>query len=169
MEENMENLPLEPIKWKSGFCKVRDLKDYSNNPRKMGKDEFNNLVRSLVEDGYHQRLLVNTDGTIIGGHSRKKALLKAGYTLDSEIEVLFPTVQLSGEAFDRVNIRDNLGYGAWDFDMLGNNFEPQQLIDWGMPPVMLGRSHYSLDEEESDSKIKEHKTKTCPACGEILN
>lgn len=166
----MDNLPMESIKWRSGYCKIKDLKDYDKNPRIMGKEEFNKLVKSLKEDGYHQRLLVNTDGTIIGGHSRKKALLKAGYTLEDEIEVLFPTIPLSPEVFNRVNIRDNLDFGDWDFDCLGNNFDAQQLIDWGMAPLLLGKSHYSFGEEpKASSKIKETKTKCCPYCGEVLN
>lgn len=126
------------------------------------------MVKSLKEDGYHQRLIVNTDGVIIGGHQRKKAMLKAGYTLDSEIEVLIPSIPLSPEDFDRINIRDNLPYGSYDFDMLGNLFEPEQLLEWGMPPQMLGKSHFELNEDEGD-KIKETKTKTCPYCGEVLN
>lgn len=167
MDEVMDKLPHETIKWRSAFVKLKDLKDYDKNPRKMGKDEFNSLVTSLQEDGYHQRLLVNTDGTIIGGHSRKKALLKAGYTLDSEIEVLIPTIPLVGDDFDRVNIRDNLSFGVFDFDMLANNFDPQQLIGWGMPEYMLGGSDGKPEEEER--KPIEKKTKLCPSCGEILS
>lgn len=157
----------ERIVWTEAKRKLSDLKDYENNPRKIGKDEFNNLVGSLQQDGYHTRMKVNTDGTIIGGHARKKALLKAGYTLNDEVEVLVPDRLLEGDDFDRINIRDNLLYGAFDFDMLGNLFEPQQLIDWGMAPALLGQSHFDLNEPEE--KIKETKPKTCPHCGELLS
>ncbi len=162
---------MSEIVWHIETRKLSDLRDYPNNPRKMGKEEFNSLVKSLKEDGYHQRLLVDLDGTIIGGHSRKKALLKAGYTQDSGIEVLVPNIPLSGEQFDRINIRDNLSFGVFDFDMLASNFDAQQLIDWGMPPAMLGQSHYDIDSanDDSDSKVKETKVKVCPSCGELLN
>jgi hypothetical protein len=158
-------LNYSPIGWKSATVKLKDLKDYPQNPRKMGKDEFNSLVKSLKEDGYHQRLLVNTDGTIIGGHSRKKALLKAGYTLEDDIEVLIPTTKLTSEEFDRVNIRDNLEFGGWDSDILGNRFDAQQLIEWGMPEFLL----LGEKPEEEERKPIEKKTKLCPSCGEILN
>lgn len=160
---------MESIKWTSVKVKISDLKDYENNPRKISKDEFGNLVRSLKEDGYHSRLLVNLDHTIIGGHQRKKALLKAGFSLEDEIEVLMPDRQLEGDDFDRINIRDNLPFGSFDFDMLGNLWEPEKLIEWGMPPSWLGQSHFDVSEESPDEKIKETKVKTCPHCGEILN
>lgn len=156
-----------PIVWTSAKRKISELKDYENNPRTIGKDEFNKLVESIQQDGYHMRLLVNLDGTIIGGHARKKALLKAGYNKSDEVEVLIPDRLLEGDDFDRINIRDNLLYGTFNFDMLGNNFDSQQLIDWGMPPHMLGES--ILEINESEDKIKETKPKTCPHCGELLN
>lgn len=159
------------VKWSTVKRRISELKDYSKNPRQIGKEEFARLVESIQQDGYHMRLLINLDGTIIGGHARKKALLKAGYTNDDEVEVLIPDRMLEGDDFDRVNIRDNLSFGSWDSDILGNNFDPQQLIDWGMPPSVVGQSHYDIDSanEDSDSKIKESKVKVCPHCGEILN
>lgn len=159
------------VKWSTVKRKISELKEYSNNPRKIGKDEFGKLVESIQQDGYHMRLLINLDGTIIGGHSRKKALLKAGYTKDDEVEVLIPDRLLEGDDFDRINIRDNLSFGSWDSDILCSHFDAQQLIDWGMPPSVVGQSHYDIDSanEDGESKIKETKVKVCPHCGEILN
>ncbi len=157
------------VTWTTVTKKIGDLKEYPDNPRKMSKDEFNELVKSLSQDGYHGRLLVNTDDTIIGGHGRRKALLSVGYTKNDEIEVLIPSRKLEKDDFDRVNIRDNLSFGGWDYDMLGNLHEPQKLIDWGMPPAMLGQTHYELNEDEESDKIKETKPKNCPHCGELLN
>lgn len=153
-----------PIVWTVAKRKIADLEDYRNNPRKISKDDFNRLVTSIKDDGYHQRLLVNLDGVIIGGHSRKKALLKAGYNVNDEIEVLIPDHLLEGDEFDRVNIRDNLHFGAYDFDMLGNLFDPQQLVDWGMPEAWL----IGEKPEGQERKPVEKNTKLCPSCGEIL-
>ena len=161
----MSNQPA--ITWSTATRKISELKDYERNPRTISKDEFKKLVESLKQDGYHNRIAVNLDNVILGGHQRKKALLKAGWKPSDEIEVLVPNILLVGDDFDRVNVRDNLSYGSFDFDMLGNNFEAQQLIDWGMPEHMLGKSHFDLNEE-AEEKITETKTKTCPHCGEIL-
>lgn len=157
---------MSAIKWESKKLKIDELKDYSSNPRKISKDEFGNLVRSLKEDGYHSRLLVNLDNTIIGGHQRKKALLKAGFSINDEIEVLIPDRLLVDEDFDRINIRDNLPFGSFDFDMLGNLFDPAQLIDWGMPPEWI-MPDLKMDNPKEEPPAK--KQKICPSCGELLN
>lgn len=156
-----------PITWSTQKRKISELRDYDRNPRTITKDEFKKLVESLKQDGYHNRIAINLDNVILGGHQRKKALLAAGWKPEDEIEVIVPDQLLAGEAFDRVNIRDNLAYGSFDFDMLGNNFEAHQLIEWGMPEHMLGKSHFDFNEEPEE-KIKESKAKTCPHCGELL-
>lgn len=154
--------------WSTVKRKICDLKDFDKNPRKITKEDFNLLVDSLKQDGYHGRIKINTDNTIIGGHARKKALLKAGYNKNDEIEVLIPDRFLEDNDFARVNIRDNLNYGAWDTDILGNNWDAQQLIEWGMPAHIVGHSIFGINDVEEADKIKETKPKACPHCGELL-
>lgn len=125
------------LTWHTKTVKISDLKDYAHNPRRISKKAMDQLTASLQEDGYHQRLVVNHDLTIIGGHQRKKALLKAGLSKDTEIEVLIPSRPLTPEELDRINIRDNLAYGEYDFDILANRFDAETLMNWGMPEEWL--------------------------------
>jgi site-specific DNA-methyltransferase (adenine-specific) len=125
------------LEWHSQKVKLGDLKDYEHNPRRLSKQAMEKLCVSLTEDGYHQRIVVSHDLTIIGGHQRKKALLKAGFSKDSEIEVLRSSRPLTAEEFDRINIRDNLPYGSFDTDILANRFDPQTLSNFGMPDDLL--------------------------------
>ena len=67
------------INWKNASVNIAELKDYEFNPRKIADKEIEKLTSHIKEDGYHQRIIVNSDYTIIGGHQRKKALLAAGY------------------------------------------------------------------------------------------
>lgn len=127
----------EVLKWHSKTLKISELKEYEHNPRKITKDEFNKLVTSLKEDGYHQRILVTPDNIIIGGHQRKKALIESGLSQDTEIEVLAASRNLTQSELDRINIRDNLSFGEYDFDVLGSRFDIDTLIDFGMPEDML--------------------------------
>lgn len=157
---------MNEITWHSQKVKLNDLQDFSNNPRKISKEDFKKLVASLKEDGYHQRLLVNLDNTIIGGHQRKKAMLKAGYTNDDEIEVLMPNRMLQGDDFDRINIRDNLPFGSFDTDILSTHWEHEKLIGWGMSPDWLGMGFE--DSEEEKPKESKKKVIECPNCGEII-
>lgn len=158
---------MQPIEWHSEVVRVADLKDFEANPRRITKTEFEKLVKSIKQDGYHQRIVANQDNKIIGGHQRKKALLAAGYMPHDKIEILKPSRDLTDDEFRRINIRDNLFNGEFDFDILANEFEIEKLVDWGMnlnsfPDVMP-------PEQEKKEELKETKFKEyCPTCGQEM-
>ena len=152
------------IQWKCELRKLESLKDYEHNPRKMDKPSFDNLVKSIKDDGYHQRLLINQDGTIIGGHARKKALLKAGY---SEVEVLVPDRMLVDDDFNRVNVRDNLSFGQFDFEILNEFFDPEKLIEWGMPEDLLQKTKENIEITDSDDEISPIPVDSITKLGDI--
>lgn len=152
------------ILWHSEKRKLGDLKDYERNPRVIATKQFKILLDNLKRNGYHGGITINLDNTIIGGHQRCGALKKLGYKDSDEIEVMVPDKLLSGEDFDRINIQDNLVYGDWNQEILANNFEAQQLIDWGFPEDMLG---FDIDEIESEimSDKFDDFAHACPKCG----
>src|SRR6185437_14364357 len=154
------------IYWSEATIRIGDLQDFEHNPRRLSTKDFTRLVQSLKEDGYHQRLLVNQDNKIIGGHQRKRAFLQAGYTLDNEIPVLKPNRLLSEDEFKRINIRDNLPFGEWDMDTLANKFDTNELITWGMPAEWVFKTEEP--ETESEDTTQKAKDKSCPNCGWIL-
>jgi site-specific DNA-methyltransferase (adenine-specific) len=153
----------ENLNWISTTIKIKDLAEFPSNPRKMSQKDFNRLVRDIKQDGYHKRIIIDNTNTILGGHSRIQALLAAGYDKSDEIEVLKASRPLSKTERSRINIRDNLAFGEFDTDILANEFDPIELIDWGMTVHELGLSE---DEPIADKEAKElNKTKTCPNCG----
>jgi len=125
------------LNWTSKTIQISELKEYEHNPRRIGQKEFEKLVSSIKEDGYHQRIIVNQDNVIIGGHQRKKALLEAGLKQSDTVEVLIPDRILTQKELDRINIRDNLSFGEYDFDILANRFNVETLVDFGLPGDML--------------------------------
>jgi site-specific DNA-methyltransferase (adenine-specific) len=127
----------ETITWKEASIKLSQLKEYTHNPRKITKEMLDKLASHIKEDGYHQRIIVDNDYTIIGGHQRKKALYMAGYDDETEIEVLVPTRKLTTAEIDRLNIRDNLAFGEYDFDVLTERFNMDELLSFGMDEEML--------------------------------
>jgi site-specific DNA-methyltransferase (adenine-specific) len=127
----------ETITWQATGIKLAHLKEYPNNPRKITKEMLDKLASHIKEDGYHQRIIVDNDYTIIGGHQRKKALYMAGYDDETEIEVLMPSRKLTLEEIDRLNIRDNLAFGEYDFDVLTERFDMEELLSFGMDKEML--------------------------------
>lgn len=146
--------------WLEESREIGELKDYDRNPRKMTKEAFKKLCESIKQDGYHARIMVDHNNVIIGGHQRKQALLASGYKKDKIISVITPSRPLTQEEFDRLNVRDNLPYGDFDYDMLANHFDAEKLIEWGMPADWL--QIYEPKEK------KEKQEKTCPHCGELL-
>jgi len=122
------------ITWSTQTVSVSQLKPYERNPRMISKESFENLKRSIQEDGYHQRIIANADYSVIGGHQRIKALIELGI---KDVEVLVPNEQLDHDTFRRILIRDNLQAGEWDFDALANDFDLEELKDWGFPESLI--------------------------------
>lgn len=118
------------IVWTEKTVPLKKLKPYGRNPRKITPEGLVKLRQSIEQDGFHQRLVANTDGTIIGGHQRLKVLKEMGYT---EVQVLYPNRELSPEEFDRINLRDNVTVGIWDAGILEANFSMDFLADMGVP------------------------------------
>jgi DNA modification methylase len=145
-----------PIKWHTANIKLSQLKEYPDNPRKISKEMLEKLVAHIREDGYHQRIIVDSDYTIIGGHQRKKALYMAGYDDDTEIEVLMPNKKLEPAEIDRLNIRDNLAFGEYDFEVLTERFDMEELVSFGMDEEMLAPifDKTILEEIEEDEEIE---------------
>jgi len=140
----------DKLVWLEEARELGDLKDYDRNPRKMTKPAFQKLCDSIKQDGYHARIMVDTNGVIIGGHQRKRALLASGYKKKDIVSVITPSRPLTQEEFDRLNIRDNLPYGEFDFDMLANNFDSEKLIEWGMPEDWLDLGEKNFKEGAED-------------------
>jgi site-specific DNA-methyltransferase (adenine-specific) len=140
------------ITWEQIVIPIKELKEYEHNPRKISKTAFEKLVAHILEDGYHNRILVNADNTIIGGHARKKALLAAGYTVDQNIAVLKANRFLQERELKRLNIRDNLDiFGEFDMDILANCFEIKDLIDWGMDPNLFPEVEPEVTEQDNEA------------------
>lgn len=149
------------IEWRTERRNLKDLKDSDKNPRRMTKEAFKKLVDSLEQDGYHGRVMVDTNNVIIGGHQRKRALLKAGII---DVEVLVPSRDLTEDEFDRLNIRDNLPYGDFDFDSLANSFEIDLLVAWGMPEGWL---KFEDEEEDKDGSVGGGSLNECQDSGDV--
>jgi DNA modification methylase len=137
----------EGLIWSLKSFKLDDLTSFENNPRKISKNELNKLKRSIQEDGFHQRLLVTQEGKVIGGHQRIKVLKDLGH---KEIECLVPNRKITNEEYKRLNIRDNLQAGEWEFDVLANFFDADKLLDWGFPEELLPKQEGVVNEPKGD-------------------
>jgi ParB-like chromosome segregation protein Spo0J len=146
------------ITWHEATRKLSELKSYVKNPRKVTKYAFESLVRNIEALGYHSRIKCNIDGTIAGGHARLKALKKLGY---KEIAVLLPSRPLTEEEFKRCLITDNINAGSFDMDIIANDFEVDDLNEWGFDETPLPDLNTPVLEEETE-ETEEKLCKKCP-------
>lgn len=120
--------PALAIQWTEQVVPVAKLKPYERNPRRISEKAFEKLKASLAESGYHQRITVNADLGVVGGHMRIRALKELGIR---EVPVLVPDRNLTEAEFRRILIQDNLPFGEFDFDELANGFDIDELVEWG--------------------------------------
>ncbi len=149
---------------------IKELKEYEHNPRRISESDYNLLLRSIQEDGYRNRIQVNTDLTILAGHQRKRALLECGWNEEDIIEVLMPLEYLKPEQFQKINVRDNLSFGEFDFEIVANHFDPELLIDAGMPKDWVFPEFDDGTEETKPEKQEDERglCKSCPFKENIL-
>jgi DNA modification methylase len=117
------------IEWRTERRNVADLKDFPNNPRTFTEKGMADLKASLKSLGYIDPIAINLDGTIIGGHARRKTLLDLGL---KEVDVRVPDQQLTDKQVEEAIIRLNRNTaGQWDFKILEDSFQQAELVDWG--------------------------------------
>lgn len=137
----------DQIVWHQETRKITQLKPYERNPRRISKTSYQKLLKSLKELGYSNRIKINKDNTIVGGHQRLRALKELGF---KEVEVLVPNRQLTIEEFKQDLITDNLLFGEFDMDMISSDFDVADLIEWGMPPEWIAEPEVEILEGEDD-------------------
>jgi hypothetical protein len=109
---------------------INTVKANPNNPRIIKDDKFAKLVKSIKEfpDMLNVRpIVVNKDMVVLGGNMRLKAIKEAGYK-EVAIEIVDWTEQQQKEFI----VKDNVGYGEWDWSDLANNWDSEQLEEWGL-------------------------------------
>lgn len=120
---------MDEIVWEQHKRNLADLTPYEYNPRKIAKKDLNLLRENIKTVGYNARILVDTDNTIVAGHQRWDALKQLGY---ESAYVLMPSMKLTPEQFQQVNIQDNITNGDWVQELLRDHFNRGDLIEWGM-------------------------------------
>jgi len=134
--------------------KPEQIKTNPDNPRIIKDDNFKKLVQSLKdfpEMATVREVVVNTDHMILGGNMRFKAMIEAGWK-----EIPVKVVDWSAEKQREFIIKDNIESGEWDFDMLANEWETEQLNAWGLdlPTTKLPEESETEDVKEPTITIK---------------
>ncbi len=137
------------ITWRNEKRKIKDLVPYSANPRQITQQQALDLKASLERFGVVAPIIVNTDNTIIGGHQRTK-ILEALINADPDylVDVRIPDREMTDEEVRELNIRLNKNVAEWDFDVLANNFNMDELFNWGFDKSELDMDLWFTDPQE---------------------
>lgn len=110
---------------------IQEVKPNENNPRFIKDYKFKKLVKSIKEFPEMLKLrpiVVNSDMVVLGGNMRLKACKEAGL---KEVWIL-KADDLTEKQQREFIVKDNVGFGEWDWDILANQWNTQQLGDWGL-------------------------------------
>ena len=136
---------------------INELNPAEYNPRQINKKQYNDLKTSIEKFGLVDPILINQDGTIIGGHQRLRVMQEL-----TRENVPCIILDLSKEQEKELNIRLNKSGGEWDMDLLCN-FEVDELKDWGFKDIELG---FNIDkivegniEDDHIPEVKETRVK----------
>jgi ParB-like chromosome segregation protein Spo0J len=149
------------------IVKVNEVKPNPKNPRLIKDDKFKKLVKSIQEfpDMLNKRPLIvftDTDGkyVVLGGNMRLKALKELNY---KEVPIILAD-EWTEEQKAEFLIKDNVGFGEWDWDSLANEWDTERLDEWGLdlPIIMDEPSYEDLIGEEKNKPATMKITFTSP-------
>lgn len=126
---------------------IGKIKSNPNNPRTIKDEKFFKLVQSLKdlpEMAKVRPVVVNQDMIVLGGNMRLKAMKEAGWK-EAPVEI----VDWDEDKQRQFIIKDNVGFGEWDWEMLANEWDAEQLDDWGLDiPAFDDPKQLQADEDD---------------------
>jgi DNA modification methylase len=134
--------------------KISAIKANSKNPRVIKDDKFKKLVKSVREfpQMLEKRPLVcftDVDGkyVVLGGNMRLKASQEVGL---KEIPIVLAD-DWTQEQRDEFLIKDNVGFGEWDWDQLANEWDAEKLDEWGLDVPNFDGNVLEAEEDDFDT------------------
>lgn len=131
---------------------LKKLKANPGNPRRIEKEKIEQLAKSIQDFSKMMALrpiVVDEANMVLGGNMRLQALKQLGYKEipDEWVKVVDDLTEDQKREFV---IKDNVGFGTWDWDILANEWDTDQLVDWGLDIPDWGNQ---LEAQEDDYEI----------------
>jgi hypothetical protein len=137
--------------------KISEIKTNPKNPRLIKNDKFRKLVKSIKEFPQMLELrpiVVDENNIVLGGNMRLKACIEVGL---KEIYIV-QAAELTEDQKDEFIVKDNVGFGEWDWDLLANEWNTEKLDEWGLDlPVNSATEDLSNVQFEDVYYIPEEK------------
>lgn len=127
---------------------ISDIKTNSKNPRNISEEKFNKLIKSIKDFPEMLKirpLVIDDTNTVLGGNMRLKALLALKYT---KVPVIRANTLTEAQKKE-FTIKDNIGFGEWEWDTIANEWDIYKLTEWGMDmPAFVGHGEAVEDDFE---------------------
>ena len=138
--------------------KISEVKTNPKNPRLIKDDKFRKLVKSIQEFPQMLELrpiVVDENNIVLGGNMRLKACLEVGV---KEIFIV-QADDLTEQQKDEFIVKDNVGFGEWDWDLLANEWDTDKLEEWGLniPNFENNEIDYSGKNQEIDVDLYDNE------------
>jgi hypothetical protein len=118
--------------------KINLIKPNRNNPRIIKDDKFKKLVQSIKDFPQMLELrpiVIDENNIVLGGNMRLKACQELGL---KDVPTIYAK-DLTEEQKKEFIIKDNVGFGEWNWDDLANDWDETKLVEWGLDlPVFAG-------------------------------
>ena len=150
---------------KASNMKITEIKPNPNNPRLIKDHKFKQLVKSIQDFPQMLELrpiVIDENNMVLGGNMRLKACLEAGLT---DVPVIHAN-NLSEEKKKEFIVKDNVGYGEWDWDDLANNWDALELTEWGLDIPNFDAE--VLEAQEDDFAVPDGGIETDIALGDLF-
>ena len=136
------------------MIKLSTIKSNPNNPRVIKDEKFAKLVKSIKDFPKMMELrpmVINEDNIVLGGNMRLKALKELGYK-EVPDDWIKSAEDLTAEEQRQFIIKDNVGFGEHDWDMLANEWDAEELESWGLDiPAFDSDKHLEAEEDDFDA------------------
>jgi len=145
--------------------KITDIKSNPNNPRVIKDDKFHKLCESIKAFPKMLELrpiVVNDDMVVLGGNMRLKALRHLGL---KEAPIIKAS-DLTDEQQRQFIIKDNAGFGEWDWDMIANEWDTDELEEWGIDVPVFAETE--IEAEEDDFEVPDGGIETDIVIGDLF-
>lgn len=152
------------INWTLQTIPIKNLRVNPKNPRQISKEQAQHLESLIKKYGMIEKLIVDMDMMVIGGHQRLRILKKMKV---KDVECWVPDRALDVDELDHLCVGLNLNQGKWDYDILANEYEVIDLLKWGFSEDQLLGDCKEAEEKiaETETESNSKKTKNCPNCG----
>jgi DNA modification methylase len=148
-------------RWRIEKRNINDLQEHAKNPRKLTREEAKHLKKSIDKFGLIDLPVITNDNRVIGGHQRLRILKEMSVTT---VDCWVPDgSDLNDEDIDELNIRLNRNQGEWDWDILANEWDINDLLDWGFNEKEFGADADIINSKDEKDEVleptKDPKTK----------